>query len=285
MNLIKDINKIISFKLFSIGGTPITIKSFLIFVLVLLGTYIASKWIRKIIDKALEKKGVKSNERYPLIKLSHYIIVVLGIYIAFNSIGIPLTGLLAAAGIFGVVLGFGLQSITSNLVSGIILLGEGTLKVGDLVEVGNQFGEVVDTSVRSTTVKTFDNYHVLVPNEEFFTKPFINYTYSDKKVRLDIPIGVSYVSDVEKVRELLLDIASENEKILEKPEPMVFFKEHGDSSLNFKLKCWVATPFNRKRTKSELNFEINKRFREENIEIPFPQRDVWIKEENRDDVE
>ncbi|PTD94323.1 mechanosensitive ion channel protein MscS [archaeon SCG-AAA382B04] len=279
MNLTSTISELLGKKLFTIAGAPVTIKKVLVFLILLILTYIASKWIRDILNSALKKRGVEKKERYPLLKLTHYTIIILGVYIAFNSVGIPLTGLLAAAGVVGIVLGFGLQSITSNLVSGVLLLGEGTLKVGDLVQVGDQLGEVTDTGIRATTVKTFDNYHVLVPNEEFFSKPFINYSFHDKKIRIDVPIGVAYGSNVEKVREILLNIASGNEKVLDQPEPLVFFKEHGDSSLNFELKCWIPTPFNRKKTKSELNFEINKKFREENIEIPFPQRDVWLKEE------
>lgn len=277
MNAWEIFTEIISTKLLKMGGTYITIKKVIVFFLTLVLTYLFSKWIRRIIDSALEKQGLKSNERYPLLKLSHYTIIVLGVYIAFNSIGIPLTGLLAAAGIFGVVLGFGLQSITSNLVSGIILLSEGSLKMGDLVAVGDQFGEIVDTSIRATTVRTFDNNHVLVPNEEFFTKPFINYTHQDNKIRVGVSIGVAYGSNVEKVREILLNVAYDNEKVLDKPDPMVFFEEHGDSALVFDLKCWITSAFNRKKTKSELNSEINKRFREENINIPYPQRDVWLK--------
>lgn len=283
MNLTFEFEKFLDIPLLDIGGASLTVEKFIVFISFLIGTYVASKWIRKIIDAALKRRGAEKSERYPLIKLTHYIVIILGVYLAFNSVGIPLTGLLATAGILGIILGFGLQSITTNLVSGVILLGEGTLKVGDLVQVGDHFGEVTDTGIRATTVKTFDNYYLLVPNEEFFSKPFINYSYSDKKIRINVSIGVAYGSDTEKVKNLLLEIASENEKVLEMPEPMVFFEEHGESSLDFELKCWIATPFNKKQTKSELNFEINKRFEEENINIPFPQRDIRIKEEKIDE--
>lgn len=282
MSILSQIKQLLGIQLFELSGASVTIEKVLVFLLFLIGTYIVSKWVRKILNSTLKKRGVERQERYPLVKLTHYMIVVLGIYLAFNSIGVPLTGLLAAAGIVGIVLGFGLQSITSNLVSGVILLGEGTLKVGDLVQVGDNFGEVTDTGVRATTVKTFDNYHLLVPNEEFFSKPFINYSYHDKKIRINVSIGVAYGTDVEKVRKILLNIADENEKVLERPEPMVFFTEHGDSSLKFELKCWISTPFNRKKTQSELNFRINKRFKEEGINIPFPQRDVWLKEKKNE---
>ncbi len=278
--MISGILELLRYEVTSIGGTPITPQSFIIFALIIIFTFIASKWIRKILARSLKKRNLDKGQRHPILKLTHYIIIVLGIYIAFNFIGFPLTGLLAAAGIIGIVLGFGLQSITSNMISGILLMGEGSVRVGDVVEIGDKYGEVTDTGIRATTVKSFDNLSTIIPNQEFFTKPFTNYSYKESNIRITVPIGVAYGSDIDKVKKILIDIANNNDKVLKKPEPIVFFTSFGDSALNFELKCWIGSPILRKRTLTELNYEINKRFDEENISIPFPQRDVWMRGED-----
>lgn len=278
--MISGILELLRYEVTSIGGTPITPQSFIIFALIIIFTFIASKWIRKILARSLKKRNLDKGQRHPILKLTHYIIIVLGIYIAFNFIGVPLTGLLAAAGIIGIVLGFGLQSITSNMISGILLMGEGSVRVGDVVEIGDKYGEVTDTGIRATTVKSFDNLSTIIPNQEFFTKPFTNYSYKESNIRITVPIGVAYGSDIDKVKKILIDIANNNDKVLKKPEPIVFFTSFGDSALNFELKCWIGSPILRKRTLTELNYEINKRFDEENISIPFPQRDVWMRGED-----
>jgi len=278
--MISGILELLRYEVTSIGGTPITPQSFIIFALIIIFTFIASKWIRKILARSLKKRNLDKGQRHPILMLTHYIIIVLGIYIAFNFIGVPLTGLLAAAGIIGIVLGFGLQSITSNMISGILLMGEGSVRVGDVVEIGDKYGEVTDTGIRATTVKSFDNLSTIIPNQEFFTKPFTNYSYKESNIRITVPIGVAYGSDIDKVKKILIDIANNNDKVLKKPEPIVFFTSFGDSALNFELKCWIGSPILRKRTLTELNYEINKRFDEENISIPFPQRDVWMRGED-----
>ncbi|MFP4006151.1 MAG: mechanosensitive ion channel family protein, partial [Candidatus Hadarchaeia archaeon] len=158
-----------------------------------------------------------------------------------------------------------------------LLMGERSVRVGDWVEFKNMYGVVVDTGVRASTVRTLDNRHILIPNSNFVQSPFTNYSHRDPKIRISIKVSVAYGSDVEKVKGILLDIAENNEKVLDLPEPRVVFQEFGNSSLNFELDCWIGDPKFRRGIKSEINFEIDRRFEENGIEIPFPQRDVHLK--------
>ncbi|WP_236629439.1 mechanosensitive ion channel family protein [Methanonatronarchaeum thermophilum] len=230
---------------------------------------------------ALRRRGFDQKEIHPFVKITYYTLLIFGVYVAFNVIGIPLTGLLAAAGIVGIILGFGLQSITANMISGILLMGEGTVRIGDVIELDGTIGEVYDTGMRSTTIRTRDNVFIIVPNQELFTKSFTNYSYVEEKVRMDVTVGVAYGSDVEKVTRILYEVAEEIEGVLETPEPTVRFREFGGSSLEFVIKCWVRGPFERRTVRSQMNYLIDERFREEDITIPFPQRSVWFKNDLR----
>jgi small-conductance mechanosensitive channel len=195
-----------------------------------------------------------------------------------QTVGINLSTLTILAGALGVGIGFGLQNITNNFVSGIIILFERPIKVGDRIQVGDVYGDVVSISMRSTTVVTNDNISVIVPNSEFISSTVVNWSHTDRNVRFNIPVGVAYKEDPEKVRDLLLQIAGNEEGVLKKPVPDVLFDEFGDSSLNFNLRVWTDTYTTTPGIlKSRLYFEIFKKFKEQNIEIPFPQRDLHIK--------
>lgn len=269
---------ILSIELFTFGGAKITVFKLLLFFIVILGTFVVSKLIvGRAIDSILKRRRIKKESRSAVLRLVHYLVMFIGIWLAFDVLGIQLTVLLAVAGVAGIVLGFGLQPIIANFISGLILMGERTVQVGNWVEIEGQYGQVVESGVRSSTIKTRDNLHVIIPNRTFVENSFVNYSHKDEKIRINVPVGVKYGSDVEKVKGLLLEIAQSNENVLENPEPMVFFTEFADSSLNFELRCWVKTPRYWKRVLSELNFEIDRRFAEEGVTIPFPQRDVWLK--------
>lgn len=270
---------ILSMEILTFAGAKITILNLLLFFTVIFGTFIISKYvIRKILDSILEKSRIEKEARFTLLKVVHYLTMFIGFWIAFNVLGIQLTALLAVVGIAGIILGFGLQPIIANFISGLILMSERTVQVGNWIEIDGRYGKVIEAGVRASTIRTMGNLHVIVPNRAFVENAFVNYSHGDKRIRIDVPIGVKYGSDVEKVKNVLLKIAEDNEDVLDNPEPIVYFKEFADSSLNFELKCWVRTPRYRPKVLSELNFEIDRRFAEEGIEIPFPQRDVWLKE-------
>jgi small-conductance mechanosensitive channel len=191
-------------------------------------------------------------------------------------IGINLTGLAFFIGILSVGIGFGLQNIANNFVSGLILLFERPIKPGDMVSVGDTEGRVQEIQMRATTVLTRDNVTIIVPNSQLVSEKVINWSHKDPKVRIHIPIGVAYGSDVQLVTELLLKVAKGHPQVMDEPPPNVWFVDFGDSSLNFELLVWINNPILRKQIQSDLNYAIDAVFRQHNVTIPFPQRDLHL---------
>lgn len=215
--------------------------------------------------------------RYAIITMARYLVVLTGIFVAFSFLKLDLAkiGWLAAA--ISVGLGFGLQEIVANFVSGIILLVERPIRVDDLITVGNMSGRITRINIRATTLLNFDRQEMLIPNKQLITQEVINWTLGDTKIRLVIPVGVAYGSDVDRVSELLMDIAKSQPEVLADPEPEVYFMSHGASSLDFEMRVFLDHPDLRLPVRDRLNKQINKRFLEEKIEIPFPQSDIHIR--------
>ncbi len=206
-----------------------------------------------------------------------YLGFILATMLAFSYLGIDLSKLALVAGALSVGIGFGLQSIVNNFVSGLILLVERPIRMGDWVVVGSDQGYVQKISVRATTIETFDRATVIVPNSELISSRVTNWMYSGHLGRIIIPIGVSYDADPEQVRDILLQVARELPFISENPEPRVFFMDFGDSSLNFELRCYVQDISSGVSAKSDLRFAIFQAMKEAGIEIPFPQRDIHVR--------
>jgi small-conductance mechanosensitive channel len=199
-----------------------------------------------------------------------------GVVVALNILEINLTGLAVTFGFLSVGIGFGLQNITSNFVSGIILLFERPVRVGDLITVGENLGRVEAIGIRSTLLRTADNVELIIPNSQFIEQTVTNWTYRDKTVRVHVPVGVAYGTDVDLVRRLLLQMADDSVHTLDAPAPDVQLTAFGESSLDFELLVWIPDPSERKNAASDLNFAILASFAEHGIEIPFPQRDVRV---------
>lgn len=207
-----------------------------------------------------------------------YIIIIIGFLIIIQTVGIDITTLNVLAGAIGIGVGFGLQNIANNLISGLIILFERPVKVGDRIEVGDVEGAITKIGTRSTTVLTNDNIAIIIPNSRLISENVVNWSYNDENVRFAIPVSVSYRSDVRKVEQLLLKVASENPDVLENPTPRVRFVQFGDSGLTFTLLAWTRTLTHRKgQLISDLNFSIFDIFKKNGIEIPFPQRDIHIR--------
>jgi small-conductance mechanosensitive channel len=219
--------------------------------------------------------------RYTFDRIVHYSIMIIAIIVSLTTVGINLSALTMFAGIISVGIGFGLQNIASNFISGVILLFERPIKVGDRVTIDNIIGDVEKINMRATIIKTVNNEHIIVPNSYFLEEKVVNRSFSDPRLRLVIPIGVAYGTDVERVREMLLEIAKEESQVslvvLTTPEPFVNFVGFGESSLDFELLVWIADPNQFVLMKSNINFRIYKMFTDHNIEIPFPQRDLHIR--------
>lgn len=236
-----------------------------------------SKLVQVLIGKQLSRKtDLDEGTQYNILKFIQYLVIAGAIYESLRWTGLDLTELAFLVGGVSVGVGFGLQTIASNFISGIIMLFERPVKKGDLITVSDYDGKIFDISMRATVVSTLDNISIIVPNSRFINEDVTNWSHHDPKVRLHVPVGVAYGSDVQLVTKLLLKVADDHPQAIDDPSPKVWFTEFGDSSLNFELLVWISNPFVRKQVLSDLNYAIDAIFRENNITIPFPQRDLHL---------
>ena len=207
---------------------------------------------------------------------ARYLILVVGFFVTFETLGISFSSLAALSAVLMVGIGFGLQNIAQNFISGLIILFERPIKLGDMVTVKGISGKVQKIGARSTVIRTRDDVTIIVPNSQFISEQVINDSFSGEKIRLRLDVSVAYGSDTEKVRKTLLEVAGAHPKILKNPFPKVFFESFGDSSLDFALMIWSSDLWNTFETLSDLRFEVDRIFRDRNITIPFPQRDLHL---------
>ncbi|MBW6490972.1 MAG: mechanosensitive ion channel [Lentimicrobium sp.] len=266
-------------ELFQVGSSPFTTRTLILLLISLfLVFYISAKIKHFLVRRVFPRYGIDIGISQAIATIIRYAVLILGLYIIIETSGIDLSAIGLLIGALGVGIGFGLQNITNNFISGIIILFERPIKVGDRIELDDLAGNIVDISARATTVLTNDNIAVIVPNSDFINMRVINWSHNDKNVRLRFPVGVSYNEDPEIIRKLLTEVADNNPGVLKTPEPQVLFDSYGDSSLNFNLLVWTEEYFDRPQIlKSELYYAIFRKFKENNIEIPFPQRDIHIK--------
>lgn len=255
-----------------------TVTSVVIGIIILLIFVVLSRGLRKVIKtKLFPKYMLDEGIQLAILKVVHYLLVGLGIIVAVQSIGLNLTSLAVVFGLLSVGIGFGLQNVVSNFISGLIILFERPIKIGDRITIGDVLGDVVNISLRATLIRTVDNISIIVPNSEFITSRVINWSHRDPKVRVHIPVGVAYGSDVPLVIKSLLEVADNHPQVMKDPPPKVWFNEFGNSSLNFELLVWILDPKGRPDIISELNKRIDEIFRENKITIPFPQRDLHVR--------
>src|ERR1043166_2838745 len=259
----------------------INLSLFQIFLLIalLVGVFwLSSRTKHFLFNRFLAQSGLDRSLQYAIAQIVSNVVLIVGIFIVLDNAGIHLGALAVFAGAVGVGVGFGLQNIASNFISGLVILAERPITIGDRVEVAGVVGQVQQIRARSTVVLTNDNIAMIVPNTKFIDSPVTNWTYSDPRVRFRIPIGVAYGSDVRRVSDALIAAGQSNPHVLDDPGPSVFLKEFGESSINFELVVWSSEMSHRpSRFKSDLNFAIEEKLREAGIEIPFPQRDVHIR--------
>ena len=273
--------------LFQLGQTPVSLATMVEFIVVITLVVLLSRLIRRLLrTRVLARTKLDVGQQYAIARIASYVVLVIGLLISAETFGVKLSSLAVIAGALGVGIGFGLQNIVSNFVSGLVILAERPIQIGDRIDLGNNtVGKVMRIGARATHVLTNDNIMVIVPNSEFINIRVVNWTHIDPRVRLLINAGVSYRSDPHLVEKLLLEIAGSNPSVLKNPLPTVVFKEFGDSSLNFELRVWADDMAHRPGTlESQLNFAIWDKFKEHGIEIPFPQRDLHVKEPIRVEV-
>ena len=257
----------------------VTIGSILLLLILFASVIIIERIVQKqLIRRFLSRTKLQPSLQFGLSRIIGYTLIAVGFYVAFQLVGVDLSSLAIIAASLGVGIGFGLQNIINNFVSGIIILAERPISIGDRIEVAGVAGRVTKIQLRSTTVVTNDNITMIVPNADFISNTVTNWSHGDPKVRIRVPVGVAYGSDLKLLQRLLLEAAAEHPKALRDPSPVVLFTEFGDSSLNFELGVWTqemtATPIH---FTSEMNFIIDQKLRENDIEIPFPQRDLHVR--------
>lgn len=272
------LRRVFNVTLFEINKQPITVSNLLMFVLVISLFAVISRIIRRIFHaQVFPRLAIDQGTQYTLLRITHYLIIVIGAIVAFQFIGIDLTGLAVIFGLLSVGIGFGLQNVTSNFVAGLILLFERPIRVGDRITVGDKEGDVVEINIRSTTIRSLNNIAIIVPNSEFVSSTVINWTYADQRIRLEIDVGVSYSSDLDTVLRALREVAEEHPEVLTNPAAEVLHTGFGDSSWNMRLRAWIGDPKRHPQIRSALNCAIVRKFRENGVEIPFPQRDLHVR--------
>jgi potassium efflux system protein len=262
----------------NIGELELSLWNTLIFLFVLWLSFAISRLVTFILEEEVYKRtktpiGVSAT----ITSLLKFLFITIGFIFAITAAGFSLTNVTLLISAFGVGIGFGLQNIFNNLVSGIIIATERPLEVGDTVEVGELLGEVKKIGLRSSVVRTWDGAEVVVPNGNLISQQFINWTLSDRQRRLKIPVGVAYGTDPHKVMKILLQIANEENRLLEQPTPYVLFQGFGESSLDFELRCWTSDFDHWFLIQSDLIVKIHDALYENGIEIPFPQRDLHVR--------
>jgi small-conductance mechanosensitive channel len=262
----------------NVGEIQISLGDVIAFVLTVVVSFMLSRLIRFFLEEeALPRMRLRRGVGNAISTLLHYIILLLGFIFALSAAGMDFSRVALFAGAFSVGIGFGLQSVVNNFVSGLILLFERPVQIGDMVEVGTLQGEVRRIGARSSTVRTFDGAEVIVPNANLITEPVVNWTLSDRRRRLDLEVGVAYGTEPEAVLELLEGVAEAHDLVLETPQAQALFLEFGDSSLNFRLRVWIPRFEEGFSIRSQLTVGINAALRDAGITIPFPQRDLHVR--------
>jgi len=257
---------------------PVTLKDIGVALFILVVTVVAGRNFPGLLEIAvLQRLAMSSGERYAITLLVRYTITLIGIILGCGAVGLSWSTVQWLAAAITVGLGFGLQEIFANFVSGLVLLFERPIRVGDTVTVGGVSGEVTSIRIRATTVTDWDRKELVIPNKEFVTGQVINWTLSDPVQRIVVPVGIAYGSDTARAEETLLRIAQEHENVLREPKPSVIFAAFGDSALNFELRVFVPSVDHLLQVRHDLHHAIDREFRKAGIEIAFPQREVHIR--------
>ncbi len=268
----------------SIGSMKVSLGIVVVSALVLYGAFLISWTVQTLLlQEVLPRRQISQGVRISITRLVHYGIILIGFLLSLRVLGFGLTNLTIIGGALGVGIGFGLQAIVNNFASGLILLFERPVKVGDTIQIGNDMAVVKRLGLRSTVVQTLDNAEIVIPNSSLVTEKVTNWTLASRRVRVRVPVGVAYGSDIDRVTEILIKCAEENSSVLKYPKPQALFLEFGNSSLNFELRVWVDEFLESTgEIQDDLNRDIDRRFREAGIEVPFPQTDLHLRSVDED---
>ena len=269
------INEFLS-KSIQLGSYVLTMQRILAVLLTLIIghlTFLLLKWLLK---RAMKLKPIEEGRRFLIFRLMRTLIYIITFFIVIEVLGFNLTVIWAGSAALLVGVGIGLQSFFNDVISGFVLLFEGGVRVGDQLDVDGDLVKVKRIDLRATSVETVSGDLVVMPNSKIAGNSVRNYSKGLKSTRISVSVGVAYGSDVDLVRQLLLDAMTAQSQIVKAPSPQVIFKEFGDSALNFEVRGWVNSPWERMIIESDIRFRIDKVFRKNNIKIPFPQREIYI---------
>jgi len=271
----EKIRSFLNYEIIKIGDSGhLTVKMVLVVIAVFILTAIILRGIKKLVTRKLpEEDKLKFTSVFSFARYFIYLVVV---FITMQNMGVQMSAILAASAALLVGIGLALQTFFQDIISGIFILLDQSVHVGDIIEIDGKVGRVVEIKLRTTRAVTIDNKVLVIPNHKYLTSILYNWTENGTKTRESVSVGVAYGSDVDLVKELLLQAAKTHPKVMKHPPPLVLFMNFGDSSLNFKLIFTLNNSFEAVLPQSDIRFEINRLFKENNITIPFPQRDVHL---------
>lgn len=263
----------------TIGETRVTVLSAFQLLFIVAFAFILAVWIADLINRQVARvPGISPSMQVGVSKLSRFLLLTLAFLLALNAVGINLSSLAIFGGALGVGLGFGLQSIASNFISGFILVLDRSIKPGDIITVGTKFGWVQELNARYIVVRNREGVDTLIPNENLITSEVINWSYADPNVRVTVPVQISYDNDPEEAMQLMMGCAFASPRVLQDPPPTVRLIEFADSGIALELRVWIADPTNGfVPVRSDINVAIWRAFKKAHIKIPYPQQDVYIK--------
>ncbi|MGH7439494.1 MAG: mechanosensitive ion channel family protein [Polyangiaceae bacterium] len=270
----EDFKELLEHRLETIGGAPVSVGSLLVGAAIVLFAVLFANLLAFSTRRFLRVRGAEVGAQFALAKIVRYSVISLGLLIGTNTMGLRLDALLAASAVLAVGIGFGLQNIAQNFVSGLILLVERPVRHGDFIRVGNHYGTVDDIGLRATHIITRDEVTMIIPNSALVTAEVVNHSRPTTNLRIRVNVGVAYGTDTAKVKRVLLGVARDESTVLDTPAAEVRLEDFADSQMNFSLLCWIGHAKDDLRTSSTLRFAIEAAFRKEGIEIPFPQREI-----------
>ncbi|MBX2913344.1 MAG: mechanosensitive ion channel [Cyclobacteriaceae bacterium] len=274
------LQNLLDYKLFETEGHRFTIGTIVLVVAIYIATRLVLFGLKRLLNRIFEKRGIDRGRRFAMIKLVQYFVWSLAIVFILQAATFKVTLLLAGSAALLVGLGLGLQQIFQDLVSGIFILVEGTIQRDDVVEIDGLVGKILTLNLRTSTVLTRDGIMLIVPNHKFIVDNIINWSHSATPTRFKVSVGVAYGSDVDKVTDILMECVLAQEVVIKDKEnnkyPFVRFVDFGDSALLFEVYFWSQDIFPIENAKSKIRYLIDKRFREEGVTIPFPQRDLHL---------
>lgn len=270
---------ILNYRIFTLGEAHITpLNIIYLLLLTVLLFWLSNKLKNILIERVLGRTHLDLGARIAIGTIVRYVLLLVGFLIILQTVGINLTTLNVLAGAIGIGVGFGLQNIASNFISGLIILFERPVQVGDRIEVNGVNGRVTGIGARSTKVRTNDNITIIVPNSKFIEENVVNWSFEDNLIRFRIPVGVAYDTDLNLAKKLLLEIAKENKDVLDEPKSAVRLVKFNESSIDLELWVWTRDKLQRKNVlMSDLNFAIWEKFRNNEIEMPFLQADLHLR--------